>query len=174
MEWCYTYGLRNWHEVLHGNRNALTHPWVLAVLLAMLVFFFFFFSGRCLMMWFLSAWAPVEFFFCVPRASYFHGDDGSWTCGGWLPIQVMLQFFYCHSFGFISKTHTAYCRNAVIVISEESGFGLCTADFETITAQGVFQPSNLTSWTTQGRKKVVIRAMLIQLDKRLLLANVWS
>lgn len=91
MEWCYTYGLRNWHEVLHGNRNALTHPWVLAVLLAMLVFFFFFFSGRCLMMWFLSAWAPVEFFFCVPRASYFHGDDGSWTCGGWLRM-------FCYNF----------------------------------------------------------------------------
>ena len=53
-------------------------------------------------------------------------------------------------------------------------FYLEAAVFETIVAKGFFWPLNQTACTPQGRKRVGIRAMLIQLDLRLLLANVWS
>ena len=74
--------------------------------------------------------------------------------------QYLLQFMHLIC---LYKSHFFLpMANAVIIIEECRGF------FETIKAHGVVQPSNLTRWTTAGR-----RAMLIQLGLRLLLANVW-
>ena len=59
----------------------------------------------------------------------------------------MQHFFFF--FGFIFETRTAYDRNTVIIIGEESQcFELIAADFETINVFGIFR----LSWPLQGGK----------------------
>ena len=94
-----------------------------------------------------------------------HIDDWHMKMQQWL-LQIMRHFCFLTVifFSTITETLTASIKNTVIIVREEN-FGS-----ETITAHGVLWPADPTCWTAL-RRKSRIRAMLIQLGLRLLLAN---
>lgn len=73
-----------------------------------------------------------------------------------LPVasSIFTHLFSKHIFFlFVSETRTSYGKNNFISFGGESvGLGLSAADSEATTAHGIFQQSNLTSWTATGRR----------------------